>query len=45
MNELVEKITDRLLNIKQAAFHEVCPISIIDINNWEWAQGKYVWNI
>lgn len=45
MNELVEKITDRLLNIKQAAFHEVCPISIIDINNWEWAQGVSMYGI
>ena len=39
MASLVNKITERMINIDQGNFQENCPISIIDINKWEWAQG------
>ena len=37
--ELLEKVTSRMKNISNTSVKEVCKISIIDINNWEWAQG------
>lgn len=37
--ELLEKVTHSLLSIKNESIDEVCLIGIIDINNWEWAQG------
>lgn len=45
MNDLIEKIIDRLLNINEKEICEVCPISIIDIDNWEWAQGISMFGI
>ncbi|MBR5586895.1 MAG: glycoside hydrolase family 88 protein [Clostridia bacterium] len=39
MNNIIEKIADRMLSIDSAISNEPCPISIVDINKWEWAQG------
>ena len=38
MKNLIEKTANKLLNINEGK-DESCPISIIDINKWEWAQG------
>jgi len=39
MQELIEKTAERMIAIVNEGFKEECPISIIDINKWEWAQG------
>ena len=39
MNRKIDKVIDRMINIGAGALDESCPISIIDINKWEWAQG------
>lgn len=39
MKNLIEKAANRMITIEHGAFNEECPISIIDINKWEWAQG------
>ena len=39
MNTIIERIVSGMLLIDQANPNEPCPISIIDINKWEWAQG------
>lgn len=39
MNTILEKIATRMLSIDSAISNEPCPISIVDINKWEWAQG------
>ncbi|MBP3360011.1 MAG: glycoside hydrolase family 88 protein [Clostridia bacterium] len=39
MKNLIEKAADRMISIGSDGFSEKCPISIIDINKWEWAQG------
>lgn len=39
MKELLEKTADKMITINKAQFNEECPISIIDIEKWEWAQG------
>ena len=39
MNNIIEKVADRMLSIDSAISNEPCPISIVDINKWEWAQG------
>ena len=36
---LIEKVANKMTTISGGAVNEVCPIGIIDINNWEWAQG------
>ncbi len=37
--KIIDKIVDYMKNIGVGEFKEECPISIIDINKWEWAQG------
>jgi rhamnogalacturonyl hydrolase YesR len=39
MKKEISKVIDRMINIGAGALDESCPISIIDINKWEWAQG------
>lgn len=39
MQNLIEKTAERMISIGADGFCEQCPISIIDINKWEWAQG------
>ncbi len=36
---LIDKVSDRMKSISNTSVDEVCTIGIIDINNWEWAQG------
>lgn len=45
MKTLIEKTADRMISIDNAGFSEECPISIIDINKWEWAQGVGLYGI
>jgi Predicted unsaturated glucuronyl hydrolase involved in regulation of bacterial surface properties, and related proteins len=38
--QLFEKVSNRMKNLdNETGVKEVCPISIIDIGTWEWAQG------
>jgi len=37
--ELLARAADKMINISPGSFTEGCPISIIDVNKWEWAQG------
>jgi len=39
VNKVIQKVADRMLFIDNVVFNEPCPISIVDINKWEWAQG------
>ncbi len=39
MREIAEKTARRMITIANDGFGEECPISIIDMNKWEWAQG------
>lgn len=39
MKKMINKVIDKMINIDKAEIDESCPISIIDINKWEWAQG------
>lgn len=39
MKNLIKKVADSMLSIEKSKFEEKCPISIVDINKWEWAQG------
>lgn len=39
LNEKINLTIEAMLNIGGGAINEKCPISIIDINKWEWAQG------
>jgi len=39
MKTLIKKVADSMLSIEKSNFEEKCPISIVDINKWEWAQG------
>lgn len=39
MRRLLEKTADKMIEINKAEINEECPISIIDIEKWEWAQG------
>ncbi len=36
---LLERINDRMLDLKNTSIQEVCPIGIIDFDKWEWPQG------
>lgn len=39
MKKMIERVANRMLSIDSAISNEPCPISIVDINKWEWAQG------
>lgn len=39
MKEIMENVINKMLYIEKTEVEEKCPISIIDINKWEWAQG------
>lgn len=39
MKEILKKVADNMTAIKNQGIDEVCPIGIIDIENWEWPQG------
>ncbi len=39
MKELLKKTADKMIQINKTQVKEECPISIIDIEKWEWAQG------
>lgn len=39
LRQLIRKTADRMTCIGTDGFSETCPISIIDIQKWEWAQG------
>lgn len=45
MKTLLEKTANRMININNANFNEECPISIINMNKWEWAQGVGLYGI
>ena len=45
MRALIEKVADRMIFMGNDGFSEECPISIIDINKWEWAQGVGLYGI
>ena len=37
--DLIKRVSNNLKNIKNTSINEVCRIGIIDVENWEWAQG------
>lgn len=39
LKDMIDKVTLRMTSVNVDGFKEECPISIIDINSWEWAQG------
>ena len=39
MKKILKKVADNMTAIKNQGIDEVCPIGIIDIENWEWPQG------
>ena len=39
IQHLLEKTAHRMISINKGSMQEVCPIGIIDIENWEWPQG------
>ena len=39
MDSLLKKAAERMIHINKSQIDEKCPISIIDIDKWEWAQG------
>lgn len=39
MEEILKKVAQNMTAIKNQGIDEVCPIGIIDIENWEWPQG------
>ena len=43
--ELIEKVTAALKATKNKSVNEVCKIGIIDIENWEWAQGVGIYGL
>lgn len=43
--ELIEKVSNRIKNTRNTSINEVCKISIIDIDNWEWAQGVCIFGL
>lgn len=39
MLEILKKVAKRMVNIQNEGLNETCPISIINIECWEWPQG------
>lgn len=39
IEESINRVSECMKSIKNVSVNEVCKIGIIDINNWEWAQG------
>ena len=39
LESIIEKVAYRMMHLNGNDFSENCPISNIDINQWEWAQG------
>lgn len=39
MHNTIKSVADSMLSINKSNFEEKCPISIVNINTWEWAQG------
>ena len=35
MKMIIKTVADRMLSINENTFEEFCPISIVDINKWE----------
>ncbi len=36
---LLRRVAEQMTSIGESTFEEACPISIVDIHRWEWAQG------
>ena len=45
IKELIKKVSNSLKNTKNTSVDEVCKIGIIDIENWEWAQGVGIFGL
>ncbi len=45
MQNLIEKVAKQMTEINKSDFKEFCPISIVDINKWEWAQGVGIYGL
>lgn len=43
--DLIEKVSAKLKNTHNTSMEEVCKISIIDIDKWEWAQGVCIFGL
>lgn len=43
--ELIHKVSDSLKHTKNTSVDEVCKIGIIDVENWEWAQGVGIYGL
>ena len=43
--EQVQKVSGRMKSIANTSVQEVCAIGIIDIQNWEWAQGVGIYGL
>lgn len=41
----IELVTEHVKSIKNTSLKEVCKIGIIDIQNWEWAQGVGIYGM
>ena len=42
---LIHKVSDSLKKTKNTSVNEVCKIGIIDVENWEWAQGVGIFGL
>lgn len=45
MKELMEKVMKAMLNMKNEDFSEQYPLSLIDMNTWEWPQGVGIYGL
>lgn len=45
LHKLIKQVSDRTKKTKNTSINEVCKISIIDIDNWEWAQGVCIFGL
>lgn len=43
--EQIKKVSGRMKSIANTSVEEVCKIGIIDIRNWEWAQGVGIYGL
>ena len=45
MQAILDRIVNKTINMRNESLDEICPTGIIDINNWEWAQGVGLYGI
>ncbi len=43
--DLIKRVSNNLKNTKNTSINEVCRIGIIDVENWEWAQGVGIFGL